>query len=185
MTESCDPLFFVSVTRTRAAASCVQSFLAQLFEDVIDDGLAFQRENLTEPVPTVPVQQVVSLTNLFLAMFKQVKWKWNSSVTGEREPACVAVSAWVADGAVRTPRADLTRNVGSLFAFAFLWSIGGSITDEGDGYAKMDTFMRSHKAFSQVCGVSRVCVSFCCCLCLEWHRRRCCPARVLVRHRVS
>ncbi len=38
----------------------------------------------------------------------------------------------------------------SLFAFSFMWSIGGSITDEGEGYAKMDSFMRAHRAFSQV-----------------------------------
>ena len=71
-------------------------------------------------------QLLASLANLFTALFKQVKWNWARAA------------------------ADVKRNLDSLFAFSFMWSIGGSITDEGEGYAKMDAFIRAQKAFSQV-----------------------------------
>jgi hypothetical protein len=53
-----------------------------MFTDVIDDGLKFQRENLTEPMPTVNVQLLSSLTKVFSAMFMQAKWDWSKTVGG-------------------------------------------------------------------------------------------------------
>jgi hypothetical protein len=60
-----------------------QQHVASLFTDVIDDGLKFQRDNLTEPIPTVNVQLLASLTKIFSAMFVQAKWDWSKSVGGE------------------------------------------------------------------------------------------------------
>ena len=136
-----------------------QEHLNSLFTEVVDDGLKFQREQLVEPIPTVPVQLLASLANLFTALFKQTKWIWTRPVNGRHGAG--TLEAWSYDHThpkrwslsltrALTLSADLKRNLESLFAFAFMWSIGGSITDEGDGYAKMDTFIRGQRAFAQV-----------------------------------
>jgi hypothetical protein len=74
---------YLSHDRLVVVLCVVQAHLTSLFHDVIDDGLKFQRDNLTEPIPTVPVQLLASLANLFTALFKQCKWNWTRTHTGE------------------------------------------------------------------------------------------------------
>ena len=101
--------------------------LLSLFESTVDEGLQFQRKNCTEPISTVDVQQATSLCNLFTALITSAKdhldWK-----NGDE--------------------AALRKHVDSFFAFSYVWSLGGSIAEEG--FDKFDNFVRGLPAFNQV-----------------------------------
>merc|ERR1711871_118921 len=74
-----------------------------MFDETIDSGLKFVRKNCLEPIVTVDLQLVTSLCKIFASLLKQSK----------------------------IPRdGDLFQTlITNLFAYCYLWSIGGSIRD--------------------------------------------------------
>ena len=89
--------------------------LWKLFDDHVDNGLAFYRENCPENIPTVDINLVASLCDLMTSVT-------NLELGGKDID-------WVSD----PERTDET--IGLLFAFCYVWSIGGNTTAAG-----MDAF---------------------------------------------
>ena len=82
----------------------LNKFLLDKFDETIDKGLDFCRRHTKEPIKTTPCQQATSVCNLFLALYLR------SGITGE------------------TPvEKNSTAVVHKLFAFAYVWGMGGSI----------------------------------------------------------
>jgi dynein heavy chain len=102
-----------------------------LFAATLDEGLAFRRASCSEPIPSTDTQTAASLCRLLTAMIR---------TAGEKDKATGAAPGLD----FGRPAEDVTRVLDSMFAFAFTWSVGGSIA--GDGYERFDAWMRGHKA---------------------------------------
>ncbi len=105
-----------------------------LFLTTVDDGLAFRAAECSEPIPTTDAQAVTSLCRLFVALIREF---------GER-PTSSDLAAKPAGLSMVRPAEELRRVIDSLFAFAYVWSIGGSISSEC--HDRFDGFVRGHKS---------------------------------------
>ena len=107
----------------------LRAHVVDLFQSTVDKGIAFRKLNCSEPIVTTEIQTGSSLAKLFTALLRTVGTR--SADTG------------LPPGIDFTKRSDEEnlRIVDMLFAFAYVWSIGGSIDSEG--YEKFDVFMHS------------------------------------------
>ena len=108
----------------KGAPEAVKERLLELFVASVSDGVKFVKRNLAEPVKTVALQQATSLCRLVDALLAQNKEKWDR------------------------PDDDLVKMIENLYAFAYVWSIGGSLAQ--DGFERFDNFVRNHSAFDRV-----------------------------------
>lgn len=91
--------------------------ILSLFERIMDKGLRFQRRQCKEPVACVDIQLATSLAYIFQSLFRSQK-----GVDFKR------------------PQEELFKLIDRLFAFAFFWSVGGSINYTY--WEKFDEFAR-------------------------------------------
>jgi len=98
----------------------------ELFSATLGDALAFQRTLEKERIRTVDVQVATSLCSLFTSLLSRAK-------------AGTAMDLALDDAA-------LLPVLERVFAFALVWSVGGSI--DGEAYADFDAFVRGHAALS-------------------------------------
>ena len=82
----------------------LSQYLLTLFDSTVDAGLDFRRRNCKEPIVTTPCQQATSVCNLFLSLFAR------SGINKENEP-----------------NKNTKELVKKLFAFSYVWGLGGSI----------------------------------------------------------
>lgn len=102
----------------------VRGHLLNLFLESFQDGLDFQTKNCSMPIQTTPVQLATSLCNLFTSMLRDAKPDFTRDAF------------------------DLNRMLTNLYAFSFLWTIGGCV--HSDGWDAFDSFMRNHGTFDKV-----------------------------------
>jgi dynein heavy chain, axonemal len=112
----------------------LREHIMALFLATVDEGLAFRSTECSEPIPTTDAQAVTSLCRLFVALIREF---------GER-PTGADPAAKPAGLNMTRPVEELRRIIDSLYAFAYVWSIGGSIAS--DCYDRFDAFLRGHKA---------------------------------------
>ena len=93
--------------------------LLTLFDSTIDAGLDFRRRNCKEPIVTTPCQQATSVCNLFLSLFAR------SGINKETEP-----------------NKNTKELVKKLFAFSYIWGMGGSI--RADDSENLVTFAKKY-----------------------------------------
>ena len=113
----------------RLPAPLAEHVLA-LFAATVDDGLAFRRASCAEPIPTTDLQTVASLCRLLTAMVR------GAGERGKDTGSPVGLD-------LTRPADELTRVLDAMFAFAYVWTVGGSISSEH--YEKFDAFVRGHK----------------------------------------
>jgi dynein heavy chain, axonemal len=101
---------------SKCSAATVQHLLT-LFEQYVQDGIDYQRKHCTEPVECVDVQLATSLTVILQSLLFEDAMKTLS-----------------------LPEAELLQLINKLFAFAFIWSIGGSVSDSN--WEQMDDYVR-------------------------------------------
>ena len=102
----------------------LKAYLAQLFEDTMEDALKFIRGGfLVEPIGTVDIQLVTSLTNL-LECFLNKDFGFRSAEKIENKK----------------------RYINHIFAFCCIWSIGSTVSEEV--HYKIDDFFR--KKFANI-----------------------------------
>lgn len=96
--------------------------LLSRFEGSVNDGLDFVRKNLTEPIQTMDIQITNSLCSLFTSMWQQ----------------------GVAAGHINENDEDSVKEaIDMLYAFAFVWSVGGSCNEAGR--QMFDAWCNSHE----------------------------------------
>lgn len=98
----------------------------------VDEGLAFRAADCAEPIPSTDLQSVTSLCRLFTALLREF---------GERSSEAGAKPLGLD---MARPVEDLRKVIDSLYAFAYVWSIGGSVAS--DCHDRFDAFVRGHKA---------------------------------------
>ena len=108
----------------KAAPQAVKDRLLELFLSSVGDGVTFVRKHLREPIKTVATQQATSVCGLVDALLAQNKEAW------------------------QRPEDDAVKMIENLFAFAYVWGIGGSLAQ--DSFERFDNFMRNHSAFDRV-----------------------------------
>ncbi len=115
--------------------------LMHLFNATVSTTLDWQRKHATEPIVTTDLQLVASLCRLITSILRH-------------ESALAAVSARsdslntnVMDFAGR-PQADMLAILDSVFAFALVWAIGGSMTH--DSWLDFSGLVRGFEVFKLV-----------------------------------
>ena len=99
----------------------LKSNLWQLFDNHVDNGLAFYRQNCKENIPSVDINRVASLCGLMESLTHREKGGKDIDWTSDPE------------------RTDET--LGLLFVFCYAWSIGGNTT--ASGMEAFDEFCRN------------------------------------------
>ena len=123
-------------------SAALKEHLMSLFEATVDPCLAWQRANVVEPVATVDLQLVSSLCNLLTAIFRHeaLLAELPGGEAGDAPPLVLDFGG--------RPDVDMARILDSIFSFALVWSIGGSMSS-----AKWDEFsslVRSLEPLKQV-----------------------------------
>jgi dynein heavy chain, axonemal len=106
----------------------VRARLLELFLTTMNEGLAFQRGLEKERIRTVDVQLATSLCALFKALLSTQK------------------KGTVLDFAL--PDEQLIPVLEKIFAFSYVWALGGSI--DGEAYHEFDAWCRGHAPLSSV-----------------------------------
>ncbi|KAA0150075.1 hypothetical protein FNF29_05515 [Cafeteria roenbergensis] len=106
----------------------VRAHILGLFLSTVADGLEAQRALEKERIVTVDVQLTTSLCSLFTSLLGR-----------EKKGTSLDLSL---------PDEKLLPVLDRLFAFSFVWAIGGSI--DGEAYAEFDSFCRGHSTLSTV-----------------------------------
>jgi dynein heavy chain len=109
----------------------LKEHVLSLFENSLDDGLAFRKANCEEPISTSDLQTAISLCRLFGALVR---------TAGEKKAETGLAPGLDFSRSI----GELTKAINSMFAFAYVWSVGGSISN--DGYERFDAFVRGHKS---------------------------------------
>eukprot|EP00898_Chlorokybus_atmophyticus_P006606 jgi/Chlat1/6947/Chrsp52S06617 len=98
-----------------------KAYVLQLFEEYVDSGLAFVRKHCKEDIPSVNINLVISLMYLMQTLLSPGR-----GLDFARPPE------------------ELHLVVGRLFAFAYVWSLGGNLT--ALSHEKFDEFVRERLA---------------------------------------
>ena len=94
------------------------------FDETLDKGLAFQKRYCTEPIATVPIQVTRSMCNIIQILYLRAV----SSATDKH-----------GDNGAKHPSSN-EKLVDKLYAFAYVWSVGGSIGGGPDDHDKFEDF---------------------------------------------
>lgn len=111
------------MTVEHSLTSVVESHIYTLFDTYVDQGLKFLRTNCKENIPSVNINVVTSLCQYMQALFQPHRGL-----------------VWQAKGQ-ETEVEVMGPVVNRVFAFAFIWSVGGNI--EQSSIDKFDAFFRS------------------------------------------
>jgi len=106
----------------------LREYILNLFLTTVDIGLQFRKANCIEPIVTTDIQTVATLCRLFTALIR---------TAGEKNKETGAAPGLN----MERPIEDLKKIIDSLFAFSYVWSIGGTITSEG--YEKFDNLLKA------------------------------------------
>ena len=101
----------------------VSAYIGDCFNRTLETGIQWQRAHCVEPVKTVPVQLAATICNFMIAL--KISINFDFEKTGETE--CFAM-------------------IDMLYAFAYVWSVGGSI--QNSAWPDFDDHVKS--VFSNV-----------------------------------
>ena len=120
---------WIDTTLPAGMPPALKEHLRELFNATLDAGLAFRRAHCHEPIVTTDIQTGAALVRLFTSLLRTAGAK--------------AADTGLAPGFDFKARDDAEnkRVVETLFAFAFVWTVGGSIAS--DGWEKFDNFMHA------------------------------------------
>jgi dynein heavy chain len=109
-------------------SEALKDYVLNLFLSTVDFGLQFRKTSCVEPIATTEIQTVQSLCRLFTALIR---------IAGDKHKETGVAVGLNVEGDVEKVKKVLD----SMFAFAFIWSIGGSISSEG--FEKFDLNIRA------------------------------------------
>jgi dynein heavy chain len=125
-----------------AVAPEVREHLWKLF-DTVDGALAFNEASCTEDFPTVPINLVHSLCNLFESMYKPgaagvpvLRPPQPVKVEGQEELSVTDEARDVYQSDIETAKVTMDH----LFFLSFVWSLGGSLNQ--DSWPLFDAYLK-------------------------------------------
>jgi dynein heavy chain len=135
-----------AITLDDAIPPQIKSHILSRFEEFVPTGLTWQRRYCTEPVETVDIQLVVSLSAIFHSLFRSVSINDGSRTGGGGGDTGVKGLKPIIETGGATPTYS-TEEMQSLkvladkvFAFAYVWSFGASCSetdwDQFDEYVR-------------------------------------------------
>ena len=119
------------VLHDRAMSSDLREHLWSRFDATLDAGLTFQKKFSFEPIPTVPIQVARSLCNIFQILY----FRACGGGGGDDDDGGGGDSTTTA----ATHPSSNTKLIDKLYAFAYIWSVGGSMGGTED-HEKFDDF---------------------------------------------